>query len=142
MAMELVSLAEAAQRLGVSVDTIKRRLRKGELKGRQDPRPQGYTWLIEMPDSSADGLACPAGSQADTLASSLADLEAATVEIVNLREMLAMAQGQLAAQQAELKAKNQQITELHVLLQQAQKALPAPKEDRQSWWHRLWQRQR
>ena len=90
--MEMVSLPEAAQRLGVSVDTVKRRLRRGELKGRQDPRPQGYTWLIEMPDSQADCMA-------DSNATSTADLDSATVEILNLREMLAMVQAQVTAQQ-------------------------------------------
>lgn len=138
--MELVSLAEAAQRLGVSVDTIKRRLRRGELQGRQKPRPQGYTWLIEMPDCPAEGFNSPASSHAETPAASMVDLEAATVEIVNMRAMLAMVQEQIAAQQAELEARRREVQELHVLLQQAQKALPAPKEERRSWWQWLWRR--
>jgi len=129
--VELVGLPEAAQRLGVSVDTIKRRLRRGELKGQQEPRPQGYTWLIEIPESEPTSMA---GSNA----SSTADLDSATVEIVNLRAMLEMAQAQIGAQQDELTSKNEQIRELHVLLQQAQPALSAPRGG-WSWW-RFWQR--
>ena len=44
------------------------------------------------------------------------------------------------AHREQLQAKDRQIEQLHVLLQQAQAALPAPKEDRQSWWQRLWHR--
>ena len=66
MAMELVALPEAAQRLGVSVDTVKRKLRRGELRGQRVPRPQGYTWLIELPDSQMDSMAdCTASSMAE-----------------------------------------------------------------------------
>jgi hypothetical protein len=137
--VELVSLPEAAQRLGVSVDTVKRRLRRGELKGRQEPRPQGYTWLIEVPDNNS-------GSTADSNATSMADLDSGTVEVLNLREMLTMAQAQITVQQEQLAMKDQQletkdrqIEQLHVLLQQAQAALPAPRENRRSWW-RFWGR--
>ena len=45
--MEL-TLAAAAKSLGVSVDTVKRRMRRGELTGRQIPRPQGYTWMVTL----------------------------------------------------------------------------------------------
>ena len=130
--MELVALPEAAQRLGVSVDTVKRRLRRGELRGQHVPRPQGYTWLIELPDSQM-------GSMADCTASSTVELDSATIEVLNLREILAMAQSQIATQKEELLSKNKQIEQLHILLQQAQAALPAPKDDR-SWWQRLWRR--
>jgi excisionase family DNA binding protein len=131
MAMELVALPEAAQRLGVSVDTVKRKLRRGELRGQHVPRPQGYTWLIELPDSQMD-------SMADCTESSMAELDSATIEVLNLREMLAMAQSQIANQKEELVSKNKQIEQLHILLQQAQAALPAPRDHR-SWW-RFWRR--
>jgi excisionase family DNA binding protein len=132
MAMELVALPEAAQRLGVSVDTVKRKLRRGELRGQRVPRPQGYTWLIELPDSQMD-------SMADCTASSMAELDSATIEVLNLREMLAMAQSQIANQKEELVSKNKQIEQLHVLLQQAQAALPTPRNNR-PWWQRVWRR--
>jgi hypothetical protein len=131
MALELVTLPEAAQRLGVSVDTVKRRLRRGELRGQHVPRPQGYTWLVELPDSQMGGMA-------DCTASSTAALDSATIEVLNLREMLAMTQSQIATQKEELLSKNKQIEQLHILLQQAQAALPAPKDTR-PWWQ-FWRR--
>jgi hypothetical protein len=87
--------------------------------------------LIELPDSQMDSVA-------DSTASSTAALDSATIEVLNLREMLAMAQSQIATQKEELASKNKQIEQLHVLLQQAQAALPAPRDNR-PWW-RFWQR--
>lgn len=43
-----VPLAEAAQQLGISVDTTRRRLRRGELVGEHRPTPQGFTWWVHL----------------------------------------------------------------------------------------------
>ena len=51
-APELVPIAEAARRLGVSADTVRRRLKRGELEGEQHPTAQGFTWLVAMPAGS------------------------------------------------------------------------------------------
>ncbi len=63
--MELVTKKEAARRLGVSLDTVERRLHKGELEGHKEPRPQGYIWLIEMPEEQG-GTATNGASAAMT----------------------------------------------------------------------------
>src|SRR5688500_19753151 len=52
--VELLTIAEAAQRLGVSIDTIHRRLRRGQLSGQRQPTPQGFTWLVEIPVGARD----------------------------------------------------------------------------------------
>ncbi len=49
-----VSIIEAAERLGVSVDTIRRRMKKGELVGEKEPTPQGYEWRIILPREESD----------------------------------------------------------------------------------------
>ncbi len=136
--MQLVTITEAAERLAVSPDTIKRRLRRGELLGHKQPRPQGFTWMIEVEES--DGLE---STQAETQAATDAGTHASTGELHRLEELVAVLQSQLGLQQEHLTVKDQQlegkdrqISELHVLLQQAQAALPAPKENR-PWW-RFW----
>ena len=43
-----VPIREAAAALGVSADTIKRRIKAGDLPARKDPRPQGFVWLVQM----------------------------------------------------------------------------------------------
>jgi hypothetical protein len=135
--MELITLADAAHRLGVSVDTVRRRLQKGELKGQQQARPQGFIWLIEMPDET-DQRNSIAGSQAEAEVNSQVSVAACGAEIKRLEGMVAMLQDRVNAQQEELEARRREVQELHVLLQQSQVALPSPKDNR-SWW-RFWQR--
>ena len=139
-----LTMVEAAHRLGVSVDTVKRRIQKGELKGHQQPRPQGFVWLVEMPEEFNQPSSNPADTPVDTTVS--------TGELRRLEEMVQFLKTELAARDAQveswkqeaeahreqLQAKDRQIEQLHVLLQQAQAALPAPRENR-PWW-RFWQR--
>ncbi len=107
---------EAAKHLGVSRDTVMRRIRKGELDAHQEERPQGHVWRVVIPDEKEE--------------SSKVDGEVLARELESMRGVLELVQGELAT-------KNEQIKELHILLQQAQAALPAPQENRRSWW-RLW----
>jgi DNA-binding transcriptional MerR regulator len=119
--VELLTIAEAAQRLGVSIDTIHRRLRRGQLSGHRQPTPQGFTWLVEIPVgpcNSKDGAP--------------ADAPVTAGDVQRLEQMVAVLQ-------AQLEVKDKQIEQLHVLLQQAQAALPAPRDSR-SWWQKLWRR--
>jgi len=46
--MAELTITAAAEHLNVSTATVKRRLHKGTLNGRQVPRPQGYTWMVEV----------------------------------------------------------------------------------------------
>ena len=59
-AMATVSIAEAAQRLGVSEKTIRRRLGGGALRGERISRPQGYTWAVHL-DEDVDRRSDSAG---------------------------------------------------------------------------------
>jgi hypothetical protein len=111
--MVQVTVAEAALKLRVSEQTIRRRLHRRDLPGIQVPSPQGFVWLVDLPDEST------------------------TVEVDDtLHKLVDNMQSQIDTLTQELEAKNKQIEQLHVLLQQAQAALPAP---RRPWWRR-WQR--
>ena len=44
------TLAEVADAYGVSVDTIRRRMKRGELETRRHQTPQGFKWLAVMPE--------------------------------------------------------------------------------------------
>jgi predicted site-specific integrase-resolvase len=121
-----VGLSEAARLLGISESTARRRLRSGELPGRQVPTKQGFIWLVEVDDELA----------ADT--SDSRGLDALRGLVSSLTEQNTLLKAQVQAQQEQLLAKDTQIGQLHVLLQQAQ-ALPAPREAR-PWWRRLFGR--
>jgi len=111
--VEKVSVGEAARRLGVSTDTIRRRISKGELTAHQEPTPQGFRWEVELEltDQPLNG------------------------HDSNIEALVTTLQAQVQAQGEELDARRREVQELHVLLQTAQAALTAP--ERRSWW-RLW----
>ncbi len=44
-------LTEVATAYGVSVDTIRRRMKRGELQARRQQTPQGFKWLALMPET-------------------------------------------------------------------------------------------
>jgi len=111
--VEKVSVGEAARRLGVSTDTIRRRIGKAELTAHREPTPQGYRWEVELEpnDQALNGHE----SDIDVLVTTL--------------------QAQVQAQAEELDARRREVQELHVLLQTAQAALTSP--ERRPWW-RWW----
>lgn len=115
-----VTIQEAAQTLGVAESTVRRRLRNGELAGEQMTTPQGYTWLVELPDDRSIDLESEARP---------------TGEPGLLRELVDSMRSHLDGLEGQLGTKDRQIEQLHVLLQQAQAALPAPVSPR-SWWRR------
>jgi len=111
--VEKVSIGEAARRLGVSTDTIRRRIGKGELLAHREPTPQGYRWEIELQPNDQ-----PLNGQDS-----------------NLGVLVTTLQAQVQAQAEELDARRREVQELHVLLQTAQGALTAPES--RPWW-RWW----
>lgn len=115
--MVRLDIQQAAERFGVSEQTIRRRLHNGLLEGYQEGPPHGR-WWVELPQEDESN------HQRDQ---------------VDAQVVIAMLQQQLEIKDRQLESKDLQIEQLHVLLQQAQKALPAPKEDRSPWWRRLWQ---
>ncbi len=115
-----VTIQEDAQTLGVAESTVRLRLRNGELAGEQMRTPQGYTWLVELPD----GRSMELGSEARP-----------TGEPGLLRELVESLRSHLDGLEGQLGTKDRQIEQLHVLLQQAQAALPAPVAPK-SWWQR------
>jgi hypothetical protein len=142
------TIKEAAQRLALSELTIRRRLHAGLLTGCKEKTPQGFVWMVELPDDMAGGETKKNGEKelGDRDDQPLAELVAAlSARVEGQQELIEVLQSQLQAQKEQLEAKDTQIEararevqELHVLLQQAQAALPAPRDDR-PWWQ-LWKR--
>jgi hypothetical protein len=147
--MVWVPKEEAARLLGVSIDTVERKLKRRELNGKQDPRPRGWRWLVEIPQdvATAETSAGPANAPADACANgpeALRELvDTVKDEVAQLRQQLQCQaesyQQQLEAKDQQLEAKDKQIEQLHVLLQHAQAALPGARDNR-PWWQRLWRR--
>jgi hypothetical protein len=123
-----VTIAEAAEKLRLSEHTVRRRVKSGELPSSQVATPQGFVWMVELPDDSPDGNTDATG-----------EIKALRELIDQMASQIAVLTGQLQVKDSQMESKDRQISELHVLLQQAQAALPAPR-DRRPWWSRLLRR--
>ena len=136
--MQEVTIAEAARCLGMSIDSIRRRIAKDELKARKVPSPHGEIYLVELPDDAIPATATPAAEEK----------EDNTVAIEAMRQTILILE-------TELEARRREVQELHVLLQQAQKQLPPGKTEeakeettitqrqvKLSWWGLLFTRKK
>jgi len=115
------TISQAAKLLGISQATVKRRLARGEIKGRQEARPQGYRWLVAVDTDRIhhQNTTHPSnGNSSDT---------------AQLTTLVTTLQAQVQAQAEELEARRREVAELHQLLGQ-QTALNA---GRRPWW-KIW----
>jgi len=116
--METVSISDAATRLGISPDTVRRRIGKRTLTGHQEPTAQGFRWKVELPETNGQEATNGHHENGGTMENLVVTLQA-----------------QVKAQADELEARRREVSELHVLLQTVQAALIAPKA--RPWW-RWW----
>ena len=124
--MKEVPITDAAKILNISMDTVRRRISKGELKARKVPSPHGETYLVEVPE------------EPDPVSEVPEDKEDNPVAIEAMRKTISILE-------IELEARRREVQELHVLLQQAQKQLPPGNAEdpavktpaKVSWWRRL-----
>ena len=135
--MAQVTVLEAADRLKVSTQTIKRRLKNGSLQGEQQATPQGYIWLVDIPDSNVDTTNRVCDISTDVPLDISKEVKRLEEIITILQKELDYRDHQLETKDSQIEARAREVQELHVLLQQSQTALPAPRENRQSWW-RFW----
>jgi excisionase family DNA binding protein len=75
-----LTIKEAAERLGVSADTVRRHLKSGELEGRREPMGSGYRWIVQLdedlePEPQAATGTAVASAEALELADARARIE-------------------------------------------------------------------
>jgi Tfp pilus assembly protein FimV len=153
-AMAWVPVQEAAHVLGVSPDTIKRRMRAGEIPQRQEKTRKGFRWLVEV--SSPEAAPVDAGEHASADAGADAPAEAGAPdsgELEQLRQRVTSLEQDKVLLWEQLKVRDREVEELHVLLQRSQESraavyLPAEQRNirsvgagiqvlsilRESWW--------
>lgn len=107
-----MNIPEAAAHLGVSRDTIRRRIKQGTLKSEKVKTAQGYRWEIDIDIASATPMQMPTQ---DAYVTSLLE--------------------HISSLERELESRRVEIQQLHVIM--GRKALPGP-----SWWQRLFGRRK
>jgi hypothetical protein len=130
------TLAEAATTLGVSVETIRRRVKRAQLASHHDAA--GHLW-IHLTDPARQPSVNGQTPVSQGARHRLPDASQPS------RELVDTLQATVAEQRVELEARRREVQELHVLLQRAQLlALPTPSspgtveslERSRSWWRR------
>ena len=116
--MALVSLQEAARILGVSHQTIRRRLRDGTLQGHKVREFGGEAWRVEVPEAPSE-------------APPPADLPSSPTpgEVERLSALVTTLEGELDSRRQEAQQLHQEVQQLHVLLRQALDLLRSPRRD-------------
>ena len=153
-AEEWIPIADAAQRLGVSQDAIRRRLKAGQLQGKREVMPQGFRWLILLDEgerSSVDGEGAQGGASHQvplppTHEGAQGGAEVAT--LARAQEMAAYSEALLAPWRQQVAELSRQVGRLEAELEQA-RALhcfsmepqtrngAASWPERRRWWQRL-----
>ena len=59
-----VNISVAAGHLGISTETVRRRLRTGTLLGKKEKTAQGFRWVVTIPDTPPNNTP-PAGEGTD-----------------------------------------------------------------------------
>ena len=113
--MQRLKIAEAAQQLGVTQDTIKHRISEGELVACHDPQFRGYVWLRELSEqdihpSSKSGE--QSGKEPSGSRKTRSEVQPLKVRLAKLEEELRIRDEQLEADREELISKNRQIEQL------------------------------
>jgi hypothetical protein len=132
-----LDIAEAAARLGLSPETVRKRLQRGKIKGF---KLASGAWRVVLPgvDSGQDkpghgpdNVLDKTGQHTERIADGAVTMAAA------LREEIAFLRSQVQAKDTQLAARDEEIRRVHILLQQAQQnaaaLLPAPSVP---WWRR------
>jgi hypothetical protein len=109
-----LSLRDAAECLGVSTDTVRRRLKRGKLPGEQRSTPHGPSWFVLLPRETA------AAAVDDELLpkNAATELTGAAIELAVLQERVAGLEATLSQVQEERDRLVQGERELRALLHQ------------------------
>jgi hypothetical protein len=139
-------LGTAAARLGLTVETVRKRLQRGRIKGFKAP---DGTWRVTLDkvDNKQDSPGQAAGQEQDKPGQGQDKAVQARDDLVDqLRSENAFLRSQLQTQaQAHndvLQRRDEEIRRVHVLLQQEQQQVKAltDQRDRRPWWDRLFSR--
>jgi hypothetical protein len=101
-----VTVEQAAAILGVSITTVKRRIRAGSLRAEEARRPQGTVWLVYLP-SEATGAATSGQGAASVVATAPTSTPAADAMVSLIQTTIGTVLGPLVAELAASRQTNE-----------------------------------
>jgi excisionase family DNA binding protein len=144
---QAVSIPEAAAQLGVSINTVRRMIARGELQAERVHRPQGYTWQVHLPTVGThevpEQVQVPHGAGAQVPALVPIEQQRAEALAVYGATLLAPVLATVERLEQANRAQAQTIGRLEAELATARAPLPAGADcanaqtPRPPWWRRL-----
>jgi hypothetical protein len=107
-----VALKDAAALLGSSVDTVKRRMHRGELESRRETIPQGFRWLVRVDPPKTEAGGSPVSDRSDNRG---VQVPLPSTDVV-------------AVMQAQLEARNREVASLLATIASQARALEHAEE--------------
>ena len=130
-----VDLSTAAQRLGLTVETVRKRLQRGKIKGFK-AADGAWRVVLDRVDNKQDKPGQAAGQKQDKPGQNDDPLIAA------LRDEVHFLRSQLQARDDALQRRDEEIRRVHVLLQQEQQQVKTLSDQRENarrpWWQVWW----
>ena len=121
--MATMTIQGAAEFLGVSEITVRRKLKSGQLTGQQEEAPNGRWWVEISEEKSNFGIGISDSVQRDSNP--------------DLHDPVQILKDQVANLQHHLDIREREVGELHVIIQQQALALPPPATLKRKWWDKL-----
>ena len=121
--MAAMTIQDAAQRLGISEITVRRKLKSGQLAGQQEEAPNGRWWveISDEPNSFDSESKSGVASEPNT----------------PVHDLVQILKDQVSNLQHHLDIREREIGELHVIIQQQTLALPPLAIGERKWWNKL-----
>ena len=116
--MEGLTIPEAAIRLGVSADTVRRRVKSGRLKARREPHGRNHQWLIDLDVPAMSQRGASEGAAASrSIVRDLQPGEPDRESLASLRALVDELRVSLDQARTELDARRGEVARLLALLE-------------------------
>ena len=126
--MSRIKINQAAEILGVSEKTIRRRIAKGQIQATKGKTPQGFIYLIDINDdiSSKSQDSLEIKGENSNPPQNILDLEL-------LKKQFELKDQQIESQKNQIESQINQITELYKIIPKLQSDISRI-SDKSSWW--------